>query len=377
MSRERRAVVTSTIPLTVRSFHGELLRQLARAGWDPLVVSSPGEDLTVLGRSWRTAAITMRREISPLADLAALVRWVRLLRAERPELLLSATPKASLLAQVAAALVRVPRRVYYMGGLRLEGEHGIRRRVLATAERITAQCASVVIVNSPSLARAVLDARLVDPAALRVIEPGSSHGVDARHFRPQAPDAALAHRLGLDLALPILGFVGRLTAAKGVDALIEALAGLTSQGTAVQLLVVANLTEPDSEAYLRRLQRATGKVVVVESVVDVRPFLALMSVHVLPTRREGFPNVVLEAAGMAVPTVTTTATGAIDSVIDEVSGLLVPVDDPQALQTAIARLLADPQFSRRLGRQARAWVQRCFDPQTVVAGFVQHILDGR
>jgi len=369
------AVVASTIPVTISTFHRELLRQLAGAGYEILVVSSPGSELDSLAVDLgvRVTAIPMTREMSPRTDLVALRRWVRLLRHERPALVVTATPKASLVGLVAARATRVPRRAYYVGGLRLEGETGARRRVLAAAERLTAACAHVVVVNSPSLAASVRRYRLTSPAKLRVIRPASSHGVDAGHFAPRPPDPALRSALGLTDGMPVVGFVGRVTADKGVGALVDALRVLRSRGRAVQLLVLGSQDERDSAGWVDRL-RTEADVILTGHLDDVRPYLALMDVHVLPSRREGFPNVVLEAGAMEVPTVTTRATGAVDSVRDGETGLLVDVDAPDQLAAAVELLLDDPVLRRRLGAAARAWVVRDFQPERVVAGFVQHIL---
>jgi glycosyltransferase involved in cell wall biosynthesis len=369
------AVVASTIPVTISTFHRELLRQLGAAGYEILVVSSPGPELDAVQADLgvRVAALAMRREISPRADARALRRWLRLLRRERPALVVAATPKASLLGLVAARVTRVPRRAYYLGGLRVEGEGGGRRAVLAAAEWLTASCAHVVVANSPSLAAAAQRLRVVSPGKLRVIRPASSHGVDATYFVPRQPDSALGARLGLVDGVPVLGFVGRVTADKGVGALVAALRVLRTDEHRVQLLVLGAQNERDSAAWVARLQDEAD-VVLTGHVADVRPYLALMDLHVLPSRREGFPNVVLEAGAMEVPTVTTRATGAVDSVRDGETGVLVDVDAPDQLAAAVATLLDDAALRRRMGVAARAWVVRDFPPQRVVASFVGHIL---
>jgi glycosyltransferase involved in cell wall biosynthesis len=164
-----------------------------------------------------------------------------------------------------------------------------------------------------------------------------------------------------------------VTADKGVGALTDALRLLRSRGRTVQLLVLGSQDEADSSEWVARL-RAEADVVLTGHVADVRPYLALMDVHVLPSRREGFPNVVLEAGAMGVPTVTTRATGAVDSVRDGETGLLVDVDAPEQLADALERLLDDPELRTRLGIVAREWVVRDFQPERVVASFVRHIL---
>lgn len=373
--RTHTAVVASTIPVTVHTFHRELLRQLGEAGYTVLVVSSPGPELDLLAATpgVRVAPVLMSRQIAPAADARALRRWIALLRQERPALVVTTTPKASLLGMLAARLTRVPRRVYYIGGLRLEGERGRRRELLTVMERTTASSAGVVVVNSPSLAREVLAHKLTRRSKLRVIEPASSHGVDSEHFTPREPDAALRDRLGLVEGAPVLGFVGRVTADKGIGALVGALRLLRDRGRPVQLLVVGSQDEQDSQEWVDRLGREAS-VVLTGQVADIRPYVALMDVHVLPSRREGFPNAVLETGAMGVPSVTTRATGAVDSVRDGETGLLVDVDNPAQLADAVGWLLADPGLASRLGAAAREVAVRDFQPQAVVASFVGHIL---
>jgi glycosyltransferase involved in cell wall biosynthesis len=282
----------------------------------------------------------------------------------------TATPKASLLAQIAAFATLVPRRVYFVGGLRLEGAHGHARRILVGMERLTFAMATVVVVNSPSLRRRTLQLRLGPPDKIRATVPGSSHGVDSAHFTPTPRDAQLAADLGLDPELPIVGFVGRLTHDKGIDALISAARLLEERGARAQWLVVGSQIEPDSIRYAERLRAAGSHVALVGGTRDVRPYFGLMDVHVLPSLREGFPNVVLEASAMEVPTVTTDATGAVDSVKPDVTGLIVPVGDGPALAAAVELLLKDDDRRRAMGRQARQWVSDEFVPTKVVASLL-------
>jgi glycosyltransferase involved in cell wall biosynthesis len=232
-------------------------------------------------------------------------------------------------------------------------------------ERLTAALATKVAVNSPSLRARVEALRLVPVAKLHQTTPASSHGVDTRHYAPTRPDGAFAAQCGIRHGRPVVGFVGRLTHDKGIDTLLAAWDRLAAAGVAAQLLVVGPQDEPDSQVYLERL-RAVGDVVVVGAVDDVRPYFALMDVHVLPSLREGFPNVVLEASAMAIPTVTTDATGCIDSVRDGETGHLVAAGDASALAAVLAELLREPGRARELGAAARTWVEREFVPERVV-----------
>lgn len=375
MTRPVRVVVTTTTLLTAATFLPSLMADLSRDHEVHLVCApgiAPGE-LSALGD--RLGVIThplpMSRRISPLADLVALGRWVALLARVRPRILFTMTPKASLLAMLAGRVLRVPRRVYLLVGLRLEGEQGRRRLVLAAMERLTCGSATVVVANSPSLRDAAVTLGLADAVRVRTTSPGSSHGVDTSRFTPRQPDLALAAELGLEKGVPVVGFVGRVTHDKGLDDLLAASLLLAERGARHQLLVVGAQDEPDSQDYLRRLSASPVTVATIAHVDDVTRYYALQHVHVLPTLREGFPNVVLEASAMGVPTVTTRATGAVDSVVHDRTGLLVPVNDPAALADAVAALLDDPARRASMGAAARAWVAEEFRPERITASVLR------
>lgn len=372
-----RAVVSSTIPVTAAIFYRETLQELRDRGYEVHVVTSPGAQTASLADVSHTVhSLPMHRGISPLKDLVGLVRWVVLLLRLRPEIVLGGTPKAGLLSMLAARITMVPQRTYLLQGLRLEGSTGTQRRILALFERTASHCSHRVVAVSSSLAREY--ERLGLNAGRSVVVPhhGSSHGVDTEHFVPRPRDPALAASLDLATDVPVVAFIGRLTADKGPDTLIRALTSVAERGCSLQLLVLGAQDEPDSRTYLRHLEQLGDRVRVrvLDHIDDVRPYLALSDLLVLPTKREGMPNVVLEAAAMARPAVTTTATGAIDSVIDGVTGLLVGPDDGDSMGRAIELLAGDASLRDRMGRASRDRVVRDFQPGDVARAIVDRVV---
>lgn len=364
------AVIATTVPVTLSTFMREYIDQLAAAGYKPVLVSSPDPVLEELGTEYRAAEVVklrMSRDLTPLKDLRALAIWLWCLFRVRPRIVVAMTPKAALLAMVASCLTAVPSRIYLSGGLRLEGESGLRRRVLAMAERITCACATDVVLNSKSLMEAYERHQLCPPSKMRRTEPGSSHGVDVAHYDPTAMSGADHAALGLNAQLITVTFIGRLTRDKGLETLIRASERLSAEGLEHQLLIVGPHDEPDSGHFVTELDSMTSPILVTGPVSDVRPYLALTDIHVLPSLREGFPNVVLEAAAMGLPSVVTDATGCIDSVIDGITGLVFPVGDAQALAEAIHRLASSDDLRISMGRYAREWVAAEFCPKDVVA----------
>lgn len=373
-----RAVVTSTIPLTAASFYRETLAELRHRGYEVHVVTSPGPQVAQLADvSYAVHSLPMFRGVSPLKDLVGLGRWIVLLLRLRPEVVLGGTPKAGLLSMMAARITMVPKRTYLLQGLRLEGSSGLQRRILVGMERLASWCSHRVVAVSPSLAREYERLGLNAGRAVVVPHHGSSHGVDTERFTPRPRDGDLALELGFESHVPVVAFIGRLTADKGPDTLIQALASVAARGSSLQLLVLGAQDEPDSQTYLHRLEQLGDRVrvQVLDHIDDVRPYLALSDLLVLPTKREGMPNVVLEAAAMAKPVVTTTATGAVDSVIDGVTGFLVEPDDGEAMGRSIELLAGDPSLRERMGQASRDRVVQDFQPHDVARAIVDLVLE--
>ncbi|MGZ4519066.1 MAG: glycosyltransferase family 4 protein [Mycobacteriaceae bacterium] len=369
------AVVSTTISRTVDQFYREITETFQREGYVVHVVTSDGPEIPALrARADQVHIVPMARHVSVVSDVKALLGWVRVLRRVRPQVVFAGTPKASLLGMVASKVTGVPRRAYFLQGLRLEGVEGRQRLVLSAMERLTSACSQVVIAVSPSLAERYRLLRLDRGRPIVVPHYGSSHGVNTEHFTPIPRADHVLAAAGLDPAVPVLAFIGRLTRDKGPDALIDAARRLRQHGTAVQLLILGAQDEADSAAYLQRLRDSGLPVAVYNHLDDVRPFLSVTDILVLPTWREGMPNVVLEAAAMGVPAVTTNATGAVDSVEDGVTGLVVPVDDAVALSSAVERLLSDPALRHTMGSAARARVVADFQPADVAEAVVASAL---
>lgn len=352
---------------------GPRLRALREAGFDVTLVCGPGELLerTAADAGVARAVIPMVREIAPWADLAALWRMILLLLRLRPQLVEFSTPKAGLLGMIAALLCGVPRRVYMLRGLKLETASGWKRRLLVAAERLACACATVVLANSDSLAKRALELGVLPRRKLRVLGGGSSNGVDLGRFSPGA--SSVREQLKIEPDAPLIGFVGRLTRDKGVPELIEALemvlAAQPASGPRARLLLVGwfDAAEDALDDSLRARIESHPRIHCTGMVADAAPYYRAMDVLVLPTWREGFPNVVLEAQATGVPVVTTLSTGSRDSVVPEVTGLLIPPGYPEAIAEAALKLLGDPARRQTMGNAARAWVRQHY--------LERHVLD--
>jgi len=342
---------------------------MREAGFRVTLISSAGELLerTAAREGVERIALPMRRGIAPFADIVSLIRLWRLLRRLKPDLTEFSTPKAGLLGTMAAMLCGVPSRIYMLRGLKLESCTGFKRRVLLLAERATSACAHVVLCNSRSLRAEARALGIAPESRLHLLGEGSSNGVDAGRFSPGASD--VREQLGIPKKAPVVGFVGRLTRDKGVPELLQAFDTILKAAPDARLLLAGwfDRAEDALGEDLQALIQSHPQIHFTGFVEDTAPYYRAMDVMVLPTWREGFPNAVLEAAATGIPAVTTLCTGSRDSVVPEVTGLLIPPGSPQAISEAVLKLLSDPERRYRMGEAARAWILKNFQDKRVLA----------
>lgn len=361
---------------------GARLRALRNAGFRVLLLSSPGPllDITAAREGVEPIALPMRRSIAPFADLVALCRLWQLIGKYRPDLVEFSTPKAGLLGTLAAWLRGVPRRVYMLRGLKLETTFGLKRRILLAAEKLAARCAHVVLCNSESLRAETLALRIAPSSKLRLLGEGSSNGVDINRFSPGR--SPVREQLGIPRGVPVVGFAGRLTRDKGLPELCEAFDLILCAEPTTRLLLVGwfDVAEDALDPGIRNRILSHPNIYCTGFVPDAAPYYRAMDLLVLPTWREGFPNVVLEAAATGIPVVTTESTGARDSVLPEITGLMIPPGYPDAIYEAVMKLIRDPTRRRRMGRAARAWILEHYVEARVVTMTVDYyksLLDAR
>ncbi|MGC4079563.1 MAG: glycosyltransferase family 4 protein [Rubrivivax sp.] len=370
-------VVTHAV--TARSFLRGQLAFMGRQGFDVSVVAGGdhGELAAAAMREGvRSLSVPMEREMSPRADLVSLSAMTRALWALEPDIVNASTPKGGLLGMMAARALRIRSRVYLLRGLRLETERGARRAILATTERIASMCATEVVCVSRSLSEVAVSGGFVSERKARVLGDGASNGVDAERFSLRddvvARAKALRDELGIPHDAPVVGFIGRLVADKGIDELARAMEIVREHVPKARLLLVgADFAGDDVDPAAQRLKTHSGSVVV-GSVEDPAPYYALMDILAFPSKREGFPNVPIEAAACERPVVGFRATGVVDAVASGVTGELVATNDVDALAGALVRYLRDPALRRAHGRAGRARVLASFTNERVWTAWAEH-----
>jgi glycosyltransferase involved in cell wall biosynthesis len=361
-----------TAPQSVGALMRGQVGYLAENGFDVTVLCGNSKHLESAQRVTPVPlyVVSWSRDIDVIRDIQSFFQVLKLIRRTRPTIAVFSTPKAGLVGSIASFLQRVPRRVYILRGLRYETSVGRRRAVLRFLERVACACSHRVVCVSPSLRDVVLSERLAPESKVVVLGSGSSNGVDSERFARTEASMLVAAGIRAECAIPadafVVGFIGRINVDKGVIELLTAFAALRRQFRDVYLVIAG---EVESQQLLpewcsKELQEGE-RVHCLGLVSDSAIFYSVIDALALPTYREGFPNVVLEAGAAARAVVTTRATGAIDSVIDGVTGLVCEVRDAKSLQNSLETLILDRDLAERMGLAARDRVLREFSNERV------------
>lgn len=348
-----------TVPQSLNFISG-LPDFLRRRGFDIHVAASEGQSLWDFAAKERVIAhaVPMQRQITPLRDLVAVWRLFRTFRRLRPTIVHAHTPKGGLLGMIAAWATRTPVRIYHVRGLPLMTATGIKRHILRWTEWTSCRLAHQVLCVSRSVADEAVRLGLCPAEKIRVLGSGGN-GVDAlgKFNRERLPSGTrrrirAAHDIPEDA--PVIGFVGRIVRDKGCVELAEAWQSLRKSFPTSHLLMVGPFEPQDPlPDEVETLLRKDRRVHLTGGVADTSEYYNAMDVLALPTYREGFGSVLVEAAAMELPVVATRIPGCVDSVVDGVTGVLVPPRDAAALAEAIRAYLSDPELRRRHGRAGR------------------------
>ena len=362
----------TTVPQTLAFVSGQpgFFRRL---GFEVHAISSPGAKLEKFCYQEQVQGypVEMARRITPLRDLAAAFAIWRILRRVRPQIVHAHTPKAGLLGMVAAAAAGVPVRIFHLHGLPHLTSCGIRRCLLKWATRVACLVSRRVLCVSASVRDAAIHERLVPESKINVPASGSINGIDASGiFNPErvAADSgkSLRARHGIPPESLVMGFVGRLVREKGLVEMADAWASLSTEFPNLHWLLVGD-TEPHDPLpsnVLDRL-RTDPRIHWTGWRDNLAEVYGAMDLLVLPSYREGFPVVALEAAAMALPVVATRVPGTVDAVQHGITGLLVDPRDSHALAKAIGRYLLDPQLRAAHGVSGRRRTLQEFPPESI------------
>ncbi len=372
--RERKICFVVASELTATAFLLDHISALSRLYDVTVAANTRSTDfLSKYGIEARVFSTRVERRISPFQDLSALVSLARLFRKERFAAVHSVTPKAGLLAALAGFLARVPVRIHTFTGQVWVTRSGLSRWLLKRADRLVAALTTHILVDSRSQRDFLVAERVISRDKSVVLAKGSISGVDTARFRPD-PEARSKTRAQSKICDTdtLFLFLGRLNRDKGVVDLAEAFSKVRAVRADVRLLYVG----PDEENMLPLIRRACISCPEALHHVGQTPvpqqYLASADVLCLPSYREGFGSVIIEAAAAGVPAIATRIYGVTDAVEEGVTGLLYEPGNVDLLTEAMLRFAANAGLRRQMGENALVRARRDFPKEAVTAALLDY-----
>ena len=315
--------------------------------------------------------IDIEREISLVKDLKTLLKIYRIFKKIKPDIINLGTPKVSLLGMVAAFAVGVPKRIYTCRGFRFEHEKGNKRKVLIVMEKITSYFAHKVICISNSVEDLGLKHQIFKIDKSIVINKGSSNGVNLSLFNPndlnfQNVKKELQKKYNLENKL-VFGFLGRIVDRKGINELYEVFCQMYLSNENYRLFLVGpfEISQIEDKSLIEKINNHPGIINYGRvKQEDVPGYILTMDVFVLPAWWEGFGNVLVQAAAMGIPVISTTGTGTIDAVSDGFNGVLIPIKNKKKLNEAMSKLAEDESLREQFGKNGLVWAKN-FDREII------------
>lgn len=363
----------TTISMTLDYFLKGVMTDLVKAGNKVVAVSSPGEWMPSVKalEGVKVIEVPMERRISPFKDLRSLWRLYKVIRAERPDIVHSFTPKAGLLAMMAGSLAEIKIRVHTFTGLVFPTSTGLKKRLLMTTDRVTCSCATHIIAEGQGVRKDLVDAGITRKD-VNVLGHGNIRGIDMNWYDRSADVMELADRLRVPGVFTFL-FVGRVVRDKGISELVEAFKGLAAENTRLVLVgPFEDDVDPVPEDVRKYIQEAPEIITTGEVLgKGLLAWYAASDCFVLPSYREGFPNTVLEAGAMGLPSIVTDINGSREIISDGVNGLIVPTHNSEALLEAMRKMLIDDDFRTGAASVSREMISSRFEQ-----GYVRKCLYG-
>lgn len=361
----------TTVPISLNGlFKGQL--KMLNQHFDLVGLSSPGPALEEVHRreGIRVIALPMERHISLVKDFISLIRMTLLFLKEKPDMIHSYTPKAGLISMMAGWIAGVPVRMHTFTGLVFPTATGLKQKILIFTDRLTCACATHINPEGNGVKNDLIKYHITKKP-LKIIANGNVNGIDLEYFQ-RTPEVELA-------ALPYqkedvftFCFIGRVVRDKGINELVSAFVRLQKKYTNIRLILVGPFEkklDPLSEETENRILHNSA-IEFMNFQKDIRPFLVASDAFVLPSYREGFPNVVIQAGAMGVPSIVTDINGSNEIVEPGMNGVIVEPKNETALYQAMEDFVLHPERVKSMAQNCRKMMADRFDQKIVWAALL-------
>lgn len=361
----------STVPMSLNLLLKGQLKFL-NEHFDVTAISGEGKDLDIVAEreGVKTHPIEMHREISIKQDLKSLWQLYRYFKKEKPDIIHSITPKAGLLSMFAGKMAGVPIRMHTFTGLIFPHKEGYMKHTLITMDKLLCRCATHLFPEGEGVKQDLLKYNITKKP-LKVIANGNVNGVDLDYYNPEQLNPIEVESLKKAFHISeedfVFVFVGRLVIDKGVRELVRAFNNISKKHKNAKLILVG----PKENAHNPRKRKMFHIINQNEQILsvgfqeDIRPYLAIANVFILPSYREGFPNAVLQAGAMGLPSIVSDISGCNEIIEDNINGFLVPPKNQTELEKVLHNLFINRNLINFMKENSRKIVQDKFDKDIV------------
>lgn len=362
-----------TVSFSISYFLGEQFRYLKnKTGNTYFVACSDSPELFFNAQKlgYLPFSFSITRKINPIGDLKAIFQLMKFIKQNNIDVVVAHSPKGGLVGMIAAFLAGVRSRIYFRHGIVYETSRGAKRFLLKVIEKISGSLAQKVVNVSKDVESIAIKDRLNSKKKNIILGKGTCNGVDCQvKYNPKSYSQdevnLLKSKYNISDSDFVIGFVGRLVRDKGIDDIIDAWKILSSKYKNIKLLLVGPFEERDSiKESSKKYIKKTESIIFVDYVQDAAIFYKLMSVFILPTYREGFPTVALEASSMELPVIITKATGCKEAIIENHTGVFIE-NTFSSIVLAIEKYISNPNLIQEQGEKGRKFVLDNFQQEKI------------
>lgn len=368
-------VRTSTVPESLFSLLKGQLNFLSNY-FEIIGISSDGEFLSETSKreKVKTIAVHMERKISPLKDLISLFKLYKQLKKEQPTIVHSITPKAGLLTMLAGKMAGVPIRMHTFTGLIFPTKTGVMQKLLIKMDQLLCWAATNIYPEGNGVKNDLINYKIT-AKPLKVIANGNVNGIDLEYFNPDGitkeQKDILRDQLKIKNTDFVFIFIGRLVGDKGINELVEAFYKIGINN--VKLLLVGPMEEHLDPLKTETLDKINNNpsIISVGFQHDIRPFLTIANVLVFPSYREGFPNTVMQAGAMELPSIVTNINGSNEIIEEGKNGMIIPVKNVSSLKNAMVEMINNNDYYNLLKEQSRGMIKSRYEQSVVWDALLQ------
>lgn len=366
----KKICIVTASELTLKFFLVAQIKQIQQDYEVAVVVNTDNDQLLEeLGICAELKSVPIQRQISFISDLKALFVLIRFFQTHKFDLVHSMAPKAGLLTMLASFLTQVPARIHTFTGQVWVTKQGFKRWMLKFFDKVISFCATHLLVDSFSQREFLIENNIISVDKSYVLEKGSVCGVDIGKFSPNfSIRSSLRQDLNIDQNAIVFLFIGRINYDKGVLDLYQAFVKNSTQYENIHLLLVG----PDEGNLVPKIVNesislsCSKKLHYIDYTEMPEQYMATADILCLPSYREGFGNVIIEAASVGLPALASRIYGITDAVVDGETGLLHEVGNIQDIADKMSLLAKDVELRQSFAKKAYLRARQDFDQTKII-----------